>query len=107
MSEFKEVWFVWDGKNRPESSIVDAVIAKDGQLSRVDRRDDDEHFKNEFLWIDWPNIAAYTLGQKRRSVGCGVCKDSRFKGLIYCGGYFEYRKCPHCNGKGYRLERVE
>ncbi len=57
------------------------------------------------------NIVAYqttrTKPAKYERVECFKCNNSRFKGLVFCGGYFEYKKCPHCKGKGYRLERIK
>lgn len=89
----KEIWYVWDG-NGSHPSRVKSIMFRNGEIAKV----------NSF---DWRNgygpyiIIAYTLGETRVRVRCSECKDSRFKGLVYCGGYFEYRECSECNGAGY------
>lgn len=105
MSEFKEVWYVWDGvHNQPLNKIVDAVIGIDNRVNRVCRRDDDEKFKNEFLWIDWPIIKMYTLGEKRRRcVGCGGAGSVELTIKRLEGSVFYL--CDTCGGAGWEYEK--
>lgn len=67
-----ERWYIWDGKgNYPKVETIEAIMGIDGRVSRVDRREDDENFKNQFICLYWQrdigrkrswNIA-YTLGE--------------------------------------------
>lgn len=99
--KWREVWHVTDGNSHPKTDDIDAVIAKSGQLSRVDRRDDDEYFKNEFLWIDWPRMAAYTLGQKRRRAECLRCGgEGRWHQPVAWSSDTIPHWCQECKGTG-------
>jgi len=63
------------------------------------------------FYLNSPTIAAYqttrTKEAKCKHIDCIECTGNRFKGLVYCGGYFEYRKCPSCNGKGYTRKLIK
>lgn len=103
----KEIWYVWDGDITSDMSFIEDVTKvrfSDGSFVIVDK---ESSYRSKpimwYLWGKWCNsgVRAYTLGEKRERVECEACVSSRFKGLIYCGGYFEFRKCPDCQGLGY------
>lgn len=73
MSEFKEVWYVWDGKGRPmHAGDIEKVLHKDGFLAiTIDFPEVNQH--DPSLWQHTgraPDIVSYTTGQKRRRVEC-------------------------------------
>ncbi len=116
MNNQKPVWRMNTGNGVPsdlgdEALFTDISTCKtevsmiEGYISYIRRHNE--------VW-DIYEIAPITAYQTTRTkktkyeqVECFKCNDSRFKGLVFCGGYFEYRKCPNCNGKGYRLERIK
>lgn len=92
----KEIWYVWDGES-PIPSGVKLYIDRKGRFS-------EPRFTLVLFHKGWGalyEIVAYTLGETRERVECETCAASRFRGSIYCGGYFEYRDCPDCHGRGY------
>lgn len=112
----KEIWYVWDGNEcyHPDHSKVEAVIGLDGKVSRVDRREDDENFRNAFLCLYWGrdkemkrawNIA-YTLGETRERVDCDGCDGTGLATDFNDGEVtvYEDEACPDCKGRGYIWE---
>lgn len=91
---YKEVWYFWDGKKLVFGAscvIYDSAgmeTENTGKEEPLGTMRDDER------------ISHYTLGEKRRRIECPDCKDSRFAGMVYCGGYFEYRDCQTCKRTG-------
>lgn len=96
MKNYKLIWHLWDGES-PIPANATRYIDRNGHhhIPRFTIP-----FKHSGFGAGG-EIVAYTLGETRERVECEGCLASRFKGLVYCGGYFEYRECQDCQGRGY------
>lgn len=97
-SEFKEVWYVWDGDiNQDMSFILDVTKVRFSDKSYL-IVDNDSPYRQKpvmwYLWGDWceSGVRFYTLGQKRRRVECERCH-----GFYVWAGSNGIEECVHCN----------
>lgn len=89
MSEWKEVWHVWDEDIEKLRSIHRFLLS------------DGSEYLHLYTAECYPlHAVAYTTGKKRRRVECGKCKNNSHIVWVYCGGYLEYRGCLLCGGTG-------
>jgi hypothetical protein len=91
MSEYKEVWHVWD-----RQTVIANAVKASGDVGIADISKDE--ISLGMLPCD-SEFSAYTTGQMRRRVECDCRKpETECVGLDYDG------KCTECNGKGYQWE---
>ena len=106
----KPVWRLNTGDGVP-SDLKFKIISKTLRFGHAS----EAHKSNDDFWIlngeDELTVYAYETNRTREAkyeqVECKECINNQFKGLVYCGGYFEYRKCPRCNGKCYTLDTIK
>lgn len=93
----KEIWYVWDGKSPiPNSSKVKLLLDRKGRFSEPKFTIVLKHKG----WGALDEIVAYTLGETRERVPCGVCfGQGKFYVQHRHGGDIE--DCDNCQGSGY------
>lgn len=98
MSEWKEVWHVWDG-----NLDADKIIDQNGRTISKNDFNPTSSFRR-FKKCGGFNSVVYTTGQKRRRVECVRCEGD---GIIFESiGSTDVLvdDCQSCNGKGYTWE---
>lgn len=105
ISEWREVWYAWDGDTEDRemsfTKYITGIVFGDGMVfGELDVPMYREEGNIYSLWPHWGahkfSIVAYTLGEKRRRVECPkyiqVSNDRA-------------DRCPKCQGRGYAWER--
>lgn len=95
----KEIWYVWDGESPiPNASKVKLLLDRKGRFSEPKFTIVLKHKG----WGALDEIVAYTLGETRERVICGVCEGVGIRGFTdWHTRQIKKGICIYCQGRGY------